>query len=102
MSNIGDTINNISSDTDIYFHTFTQEDDIIIAKSHFFDLRFGPTYIEVVEDYTLPGPILKNLLLENLPFRIDYIVDNYYSILVEFLDELQSKCIGAEYRDEED
>lgn len=98
---IDELINKIASDTDINFHEFVQDNDTIIAKSHFFDLRFGPTYIEVTEDYTLPGPILKNLLTESLPFRIDYIVDNYYIILVEFLDELYSKCIGAEYHDEE-
>jgi len=95
-------INKLTSDTDIHFHKFEQDNDVIVAKSHFFDLRFGPTYVEVVEDYTLPGPILKNLLMENLPFTIDYIVDNYYDILVEFLDELQQKCIGAEYHDEEE
>lgn len=99
---IDELVNKIANDTDIYFHEFVQQDDIIVAKSHFFDLRFGPTYIEVVEDYPIPGTILKNLFLENLPFRIDYIVDNYYDILVEFLDELHSKCIGAEYHDEEE
>jgi len=98
---IDELVNKIASDTGIYFYTFEQDNDVIVAKSHFFDLRFGPTYVEVVEDYTLPGPILKNLLMENLPFTIDYIVDNYYDILVEFLDELHTKCIGAEINDEE-
>jgi hypothetical protein len=99
---IDQLINKIASDTDIHFHDFVQDNDTIIAKSHFFDIHFGPTYIEVTQDYPLPGNNLKNLFLENLPFRIDYIVDNYYIILVEFLDELYSKCIGAEQNDEDD
>ena len=94
--------NNLSDDTGVFFYTFDQDNDVIIAKSHFFDLRLGPTYIELVDSYVLPGPILKNYLQEKLPFRIDFIVENYYDILVDTIDEIHDNSIAAEYRDEEE
>lgn len=99
--NIEKLINELSDDTGIYFHEFTQDNDNIIAKSHFFKITFGPTYVEIINDHILPGPILEKLMKEKLPFRIDYIVDNYYDILTAYLDELQSMCLGADYHDEE-
>ena len=98
--NIEQTLENLTKDTDIYFHDTVTDKHTTVAKSHFFDLHFGPTYVEVVNSYTLPGPKLKGYLVEVLPFRIDYIVDNCYTILVETLSEIQQNCIGAEYKDE--
>lgn len=100
--NIEELIKNVSIDTDIYFHEFEQHNDVIVAKSHFFDFYFGPTYVEVIDRYVLPGPIYNEYIKEVLPFRIDYIVDNYYNILVDTMNEIHSNCIGAEYRDEEE
>jgi len=100
--NIDELVNQISNDTAIDFHSFEQDKDVIIAKSHFFDFRFYPTYLEIVDSYVLPGPILKNYLQEKLPFRIDFVVDNYYDILVNTIDEIHDNCINAEYRDEEE
>lgn len=98
--NIEEFVNKLADDTGIYFYKFEQENDIIVAKSHFFDFRFYPTYLEVTDSSVLPGPNLKNYLQEKLPFRIDYIVDNYYDILVDELDNIHHCCIGAEHQDE--
>lgn len=96
-------LNQISRDTGIEFHDFIDNNEMFItAKSHFFDFNFGPTYVEVVDRYTLPGPKLKKYMNEVLPFRIDYIVDNYYDILVEEMTKIQRDCIVCELRDEEE
>lgn len=97
---IEDLIKNVSKDTDIYFHEFEQHDDVIVAKSHFFDFYFAPTYVEVVDSYVLPGPKHSEYIKEVLPFRIEYIVDDYYNILVDTMSEIYENCIGAEYKDE--
>jgi hypothetical protein len=93
-------VNDISNDTGIYFNSFEQDNEFVIAKSHFCDFRFGPTYIEIVDSYNMPGPRLRLHLEENLPFRIDYEVDNYYDILVDTINEIHDKCIACEYKDE--
>ena len=100
--NIERILKEIADDTGIHFHSFEQDSDIIIAKSHFFDFHFGPTSVDVISNYTLPGPRLKDYLETMLPFGIDYIVDNYYDILVEAMNEIHQKCIVCEYRDEEE
>lgn len=98
--NIEQLIDQISNDTGIYFYKFEQDKDVIVAKSHFFDFRFGPTYLEIVDSSVLPGPNLKNYLQEVLPFRIDFIVDNYYDIVVDEMNNIHHCCIGAEHQDE--
>ena len=90
----------LSIDANIFFHKFEQQNDVIIAKSHFFDIHFGPTYIEVVDSYNLPGPRLETYMKQVLPFRIDYVVDNYYNILLNTLVEIHEYCVACEYRDE--
>lgn len=98
--NITELVNNITNDTNVHFVSFEQDKDKFIAKSHFFDLHILPTYLEITDSYNLPGPTLKKYLQEKLPFRIDFIVDNYYIILVETIDELYRHCLALEYKDE--
>jgi hypothetical protein len=100
--NIEKTLNQIAEDTGIHFHSFEQDNDVIIAKSHFFDFRFGPTNLEIINSHILPGPRLKNYLEGVLPFTIDYIVDNYYDILVEVMTEIYENCVTLEIRDNDD
>lgn len=91
--------NRLANDTNIFFYSLEQENDVFVAKSHFFDFYFYPTYLEVVDSYFLPGPILQKYLQESLPFRIDFVVDNYYDILVEQMSLIQRSCIVCELRD---
>lgn len=98
--NIEKLIKDISNDADIHFHSFDQVNDTIIAKSHFFDIHFGPNRVDVVFDYPVPGPKLLNYSIERLPFYLDYNEEKFYDILIEVLDDLQTKFIALEYKDE--
>ncbi len=98
--NIEQFVNKLANDTGIFFHSFTQDDEVIVAKSHFFDFYFHPTYLEIKDSYNTPGIKLKKYLEENLPFSIDFSVDNYYDIVVDTLIEIRDNCIGCEYQDE--
>ena len=100
--NLEKLIKDVSVDADIYFHDFEQINDVIVAKSHFFDLHFGPERVDVIFDYPVPGPKLKEYSLERLPFYLDYSEDKFYDMLVDILDDLQTKFIALEYRDEEE
>ncbi len=98
--NIEKLIKDISTDTTVFFHTFDQVDDVIIAKSHFLDFHFGPTCVAIALDYTLPGPKVTEYSKKHLPILFDYNEENFYDRLVDSVVEIETKLIGAEYQDE--
>jgi hypothetical protein len=100
--NIEQLIKNVSNDTNVYFHTFEQDNDTIIAKSHFLNFHFGPERVDIVLDYTLPGPRLTQYSTERLPIYFDYNEENFYNKLIESIYDIQDKLIALEYRDEEE
>lgn len=93
-------IKNITNDTSVHFHSFEQHNDILVAKSHFFNLHFGPERVDIVFDYTTPGPKLQSYSVERLPIYLDYNQELFYDILVETIDDLYRKFLGLEFKDE--
>jgi hypothetical protein len=95
-------INKLASDADIFFYTFQQDDDTIIAKSHFFDFYFGTDSVKIVDSYVLPGYLLLPYLKSNLPIQFDYTLDNFYDVMLEYVIELQDTCIRYEQLEDND
>lgn len=100
--NLEKLIKDVSTDADIFFYSFDQVNDTIIAKSHFFNIHFTPERVEVIFDYPVPGTKMKNFSLERLPFFLDYSEEKFYDTLIEVLDDLETKFVALEYKEEEE
>jgi hypothetical protein len=98
--NIEKLIKDISTDTTVFFHTFEQVDDVIIAKSHFLDFHFGPTSVAIALDYILPGPKVIEYSNMHLPILFDYNEENFYDRLIDSVVEIKKNLNAAEYQDE--
>ena len=100
--NITNLINKLSKDANIHFYTFEQDDYTIIAKSHFIDIHFDDQYCKIVDSYVLPGTYLKPYLDNHLPITLSYNIDNFYDIMLEYVDNIHNDCVFLERREELD
>ena len=95
-------INELSHDTGVFFYTFEQDDGRVIAKSHFFDFYFHDDRVEIVDSYNSPGDTLKSYLDTHTPYMLHYNVDNFYQVLLEYVEMIHDDCIFLEQQEELD
>lgn len=89
----------IEKNTDVYITSFSQQDNILVAKSHFFDLHFDDYSMKIVDSYTLPDEMLKKYLDETLPLEIKYDFFDFYVVMLDTINEIENKCEILELRD---
>lgn len=92
----------IQTYTDVNFTSFEQHGNVLIAHTHFFDIHLGTEDIKICNTYTFPGPRLKKYLEESLPTTIKYDFFEFYSVLLDTVDEIYDKCIVCEIRDNDE
>lgn len=88
--------------TDVNFTSFEQHDDTLIAHSYFFDIHLGTEDIKIVDTYTYPGPRLKKYVSEYLPVTLRYDLFEFYTVLLDTVDDVYEKCYVCEIRDNDE
>lgn len=95
-------IEKLSDEIGINFHSFENLDENnLVAKSHFFDIIFGPNHATVVDSYVLPGPDMREYILENLPYQLEYTRQNFTECFVNDVEMLYNNLYVLEIREEE-
>lgn len=90
----------ITKATDLYFHRFEQEGDVIIARSHFLDFKFYDDKVDVELSYVYPNQEMIEYAKENLPLSYTYNNLDDLNKFLETLSDIHHFLYCIEYNEE--
>jgi len=94
-------IEKLSDELGLYFHDVDVTTETVVADSHFLKFAFDVDHVLVTDSYVLPGPEMKNFIMEYLQYKLEYSVDKFTEIFLEEIDVLHNKLVAMEILEEE-